>query len=283
MPNNKLSGKITKSFSQILGYCFIIIVICMSLYPLIWVLMSSFKTTYQIIDAPLSLPKSVSLYGYKLAFEISPFLLFYRNSILVTLFGVLGNIIILALSAYVLARFKFRGRNVIILILSVSLILPATALIQPIYMLVIKTGLYDTKTALCLVYIALGLPITLYILLGYYKTIPKAIEESAMLEGASFPQIFFKIIVPISSPGYATAAVLQFILCWQEFLFAFILTTGNRSRTLPIALQYFLSQFNTNYTALFAAIIMFVIPIIVFFIIFQKQIISGLTDGSVKE
>ncbi|MGH0051827.1 MAG: carbohydrate ABC transporter permease [Sphaerochaetaceae bacterium] len=283
MNNPWKTRSITELIRLVCSYVFIACIICISLYPLIWVVFSSFKTTYQIIDTPLKLPDQFNLYGYRMAFEISPFLLFYRNSVIVTAFGVIGNLVLLALSAYVLSRVTFKGRNSIILILSVSLVLPVTALMQPIYMLVIKSGLYDTKLALILVYITLGLPITLYILLGYYKTIPMEMEESAMLEGASFPQIFFRIIVPISTPGYATAAVLQFILCWQEFLFAFILTTGNASRTLPIALQYFLSQFNTNYTALFAAIVMFVIPIIVFFMIFQRKIISGLTDGSVKE
>ena len=266
----------------ILKYLFIGTVTTISLLPLVWIFISSFKTDLEIFSTPLALPSEINFNGYVMALEISPIAQFYKNSVVIAFLGTFLNIAIFAMSAYVLARFKFRIRGIVIAMLSVSLLLPITALMQPIYIIIKALGLYDTKTALILVYITLGLPTTLYILRSYYLTISKDIEESAYIDGAGFLRTFISIVAPIAVPGYATAAILQFLLCWQEFTFALILTTGNKNRTLPIALQYFTNQFNYNYTAMFAAIIMIIIPSLLIFVLLQEQVISGLTAGAVK-
>lgn len=155
-------------------------------------------------------------------------------------------------------------------------------MLQPLYLTVNTLGLYDKLIGLIIVYAGFGLPVSLYILSSYFLTIPKEMEESAYLDGASFIKTFFKIILPISKPGFGTAGVMQFLLCWNEFQFAIILTTGNQSRTLPLALYYFKSQFASDYGVMFAATMVVIIPSILVYIVLQKQVVSGLAAGAVK-
>jgi raffinose/stachyose/melibiose transport system permease protein len=135
---------------------------------------------------------------------------------------------------------------------------------------------------LVLVYTAIGIPITLFVLRSFFLTIPNEIEESAYIDGASFLRTFYSIVVPIARPGFATAAIIQFINCWNEFLFALTLTSSNENRTVPLVLNYFTSMFSYDYTALFAALTMITIPSIVMFVLLQEQVVSGLSSGSVK-
>jgi raffinose/stachyose/melibiose transport system permease protein len=181
-----------------------------------------------------------------------------------------------------LARFEFRFKNALLLLFSVTLLLPMTSLIHPVYMVIRKLGLYDTKLGLILVYTALGLPTTLYILRSYFLSIPRSIEEAAYVDGAGFFRTYISIIIPVAKPGFATAAVMQFLLAWNEFIYAIVLTNTQNNRTIPVALSYFTSQFSFNYTALFAAIFMVSIPSIIIYILLQEQVVSSLTAGSVK-
>lgn len=263
-------------------YLFLLVIVFISLLPLIWVFLSSFKTNMDILNSPLSIPQKWDLDGYVEALTISPLYNFYGNSIVISLTSMVLNVFILSMAAYVLARFKFKWKNPVMVILSVSLFIPITALIQPIYMVVKTIGLYNTKTGLILVYTALGLPVSLFILRSYFLSISNQMEEAAYIDGAGFFKTFVKIVIPAAKPGFATAAVLQFLLSWNEFLFALILTSSKENRTLPMALGYFTSQFSFNYTALFAAVVMVIIPSIIIFVILQEQVVNGLTAGAVK-
>ncbi|HYE84159.1 MAG TPA: carbohydrate ABC transporter permease [Clostridia bacterium] len=268
--------------ARVLSNIFLVFIILISVIPFVWIFLSSFKTNAEILESALSIPSHWSFDGYISAFKLSPLHKFYVNSIIVSLFSTAANVFFVGMAAYVLARFEFRFKNAILLLFSVTLLLPMTSLIHPVYMVIRKLGLYDTKLGLILVYAALGLPTTLYILRSYFLSIPRSLEEAAYVDGAGFFRTYVSIIIPVAKPGFATAAVMQFLMAWNEFIYAIVLTNTQNNRTIPVALSYFTSQFSFNYTALFAAIIMVSIPSIVIYILLQEQVVSSLTAGSVK-
>lgn len=267
----------------VLKYIFLALCVLVALFPIVWVILSSFKTNAEILSSGLSLPKSFSFSGYTDALTISPILKYFGNSIVITVCATALNVLFLAMAAYVFARCVFKGREVLYFILSLSLVIPMTALLHPVYSVIQSLGLYDTKTGLILVYTALNLPMSLLILRGAFMSVPKAIEEAAYVDGAGFVRTFFQIMLPCAKGGLTSAAVLAFLNSWNEFTFALVLTSGQSARTLPLSLSYFTAQFSFNYTALFAAVTIAVIPSIVVFAVFQEQVVSSLTAGSVKE
>lgn len=275
--------KIKERSFGVLKYIFLTVCVCIAVFPIIWVIMSSFKTNQEILSNGLALPKSFSFAGYKEAMTITPILSFFGHSVLITAVSTFLNVLFLAMAGYVFARCNFRGKNLTYFILSLSLVIPMTALLHPVYSVIQNLGLYDTKTGLILVYTALNLPMSLLILRGSFLSVPKSLEEAAYMDGASFVRTFFQIMLPCAKGGLTSAAVLAFLNSWNEFTFALVLTSGEGARTLPLSLSYFTSQFSFNYTALFAAVTIAVIPSIIVFAVFQEQIVSSLTSGAVKE
>lgn len=267
----------------VLRYVFLALCVIVALFPILWVIMSSFKTNAEILSSGISLPTSFSFEGYVQAFKISPILRYFFNSIVITAFSTFFNVVFLAMAGYVFARFTFKGKNIIYFILSLSLVIPMTALLQPVYMVVKTMQLADTMRGLILVYVALNLPMSLLIMRSSFSSIPRSMEEAAYVDGAGFLRTFFQIMFPMAKSGIASAGVLTFLNCWNEFTFALVLTSSQSVRTLPLSLSYFQSQFSFNYTAMFAAITVAVIPSIVVFAIFQEQVVASLTAGAVKE
>lgn len=266
----------------LLKYIFLGICVFIALFPIIWVILSSFKSNAEILSSGISLPKSFAPTGYRDALAISPILTYFFNSVIITVSATAANVFFLALAAYVFARCTFRGKNILYFILSLAMVIPMTALLHPVYNVVQTLGLYDTKAGLVLVYTALNLPMSLLILRGAFLSIPKALEEAAYVDGAGFVRTFFQIMMPCAKGGLTSAAVLAFLNSWNEFTFALILTSGQSARTLPLSLSYFTAQFSFNYTAMFAAVTIAVIPSILVFALFQEQVVSSLTAGSVK-
>jgi len=273
---------IKTSIGKIFIVLFLIFVVLISISPFLWVFMSSFKSNLEILRSALSLPSSLSLDGYVAAVKMSPLPRYYINSIIISLSSTFLNVFLVGMAAYVMARFEFKFKNIISVILSISLFIPTITLIHPIYVMIKKFGLYDTKMGLIFVYTALGVPMTFYILRSYFLTIPKEIEESAYIDGAGFFQIYTKISIPMAKPGFATAAIIQFLLGWKEFLYALILTSSDKARTLPLSLNYFVAQFSFNYKAMFAALVIIIIPTIVLFILLQDWLVEGLSASYIK-
>ncbi|MGO5049983.1 carbohydrate ABC transporter permease [Dysosmobacter sp. Sow4_B12] len=274
--------KTTPKFWRVLRFLFLGFFVVISIGPLIWIIMSSFKSNKEILSSAFALPSSFSLSGYKAALDMAPIFKFYGNSIIISVLSTLLNVVVVSMAAYVLARHKFKGSTFVTLLLSVSLLIPTAALLMPIYKIMTAIGLFDTRTGLILVYAALGLPTSLFIFKSYFQSIPKELEEAACIDGAGFFRTFFVIVFPLAKPGLATGAILQFLTSWNEFMFALILTKSTSVRTLPLALNYFTSQFSFNYTAMFAALTMVILPSIIIYILLQEQITSSMVEGSVK-
>ena len=277
MTHFKLSPK--QKAARVFSYLFMALCVLVALFPIVWVVLSSFKTNREILSNGLQLPSTFSFSGYKQALEIAPILKFFVNSLIVSFASTALNVFILAMAGYVFAKKKFRFKNLIFGILSLSMVIPSTALMSPVYTVITKLHLYDTKMALILVYTALNMPISLMILRSAFAAIPTELEEAAYIDGAGFFRTFWQVMMPCAKGGLASAAVLAFLGSWNEFTFALLLTSSTSTRTLPLSLSYFTSQFSFNYTAMFAAITIAVLPSI---IVFQEQVCSSLTAGSVK-
>ena len=275
-----------KSPSQLLlklfRFFFLLITVLISLFPILWVIMSSFKTNAEILNSGISLPTSFSFTGYKQALTISPILTYFYNSVFISVVSTFFNLLVAGLAAYVFARVRFRFRNALFTLLMTSMVIPMTALIQPVYALLTSLRLTDSFTGLILVYAALNLPMSLMIMRTAFQGVPMSLEDAAYVDGAGFLRTSFTIILPAAKAGVSSAAVLAFLNNWNEFTFALILTSSPRVRTLPLSLNYFTSQFSFNYTALFAAITIAVIPSIIVFAIFQEQVVSSMTAGATK-
>lgn len=280
MTHFKLSPK--QKAARVFSYLFMALCVLVALFPILWVVLSSFKTNREILSNGLQLPSTFSFSGYKQALEMAPILKFFVNSLIVSFASTALNVFILAMAGYVFAKKKFRFKNLIFGILSLSMVIPSTALMSPVYTVITKLHLYDTKMALILVYTALNMPISLMILRSAFAAIPTELEEAAYIDGAGFFRTFWQVMMPCAKGGLASAAVLAFLGSWNEFTFALLLTSSTSTRTLPLSLSYFTSQFSFNYTAMFAAITIAVLPSIIVFSIFQEQVCSSLTAGSVK-
>ena len=268
--------------AHLFAVLFMIVCVFVALYPIFWVILSSFKTNKEILSNGMSLPKHFGFDGYRQALEMAPIMKFFMNSLIVTVISTVLNVFFLAMAGYVFAKKQFRGKNLLFSILSLSMVIPTTALMSPVYTVVTKMGLYDTKMALILVYTALSMPVSLMILRSAFSGIPKELEDAAYIDGAGFFRTFFFVMLPCAKGGLASAAVLAFLEGWNEFTFALLLTSSANTRTLPLSLSYFTSQFSFNYTAMFAAITIAVVPSILVFTVFQEQVNSSITAGSVK-
>lgn len=266
----------------IIKYVFLLFFVFISIGPMVWAFLSSFKTYAEINSSALSWPSSFSPKNYVDAFRYAPIGKYFLNSILIVGISVLVTVTFVAMCAYVTARFRFAFKPVLILMISASLMLPAQAISQPLFAIFKELHLYDTKLGLIIVYSAMGIPMSFFVMTSYYQTISTALEESAYIDGASFIQTFLHIILPLAKPGLVTIAMLQFINTWNEFYFALMLTSGDTARTIPIALNYYMGTFANNYSALFAAVVITVLPTILVFIVLQRQVMESLTAGAVK-
>ena len=277
----KETPKAIVGISKVLKYIMIFI-IGISIGPIFWAFISSFKTYAEINSSALSWPSHFSLDNYVAAFKFAPIGKYFLNSVIIVGSSVLVTVALVAMCAYIVSRFDFKLKTMVVLLISASLMLPAQAISQPLFAIFQKLGIFDTKIGLIIVYSAMGIPMSFFVMTSYYKTISTALEESAYIDGASFLQTFLHIILPLAKPGLVTIALLQFINTWNEFYFALMLTSGDSARTVPIALNYYMGTFANNYSALFAAVVMTVLPTILVFIILQRQVMESLTAGAVK-
>ena len=253
-----------------------------SIAPLAWILLSSFKTNREIMLSAFSLPSSFDFKGYRVALEVSPILRFYGNSLIIATASTILNLLFVSMTAYVFARFEFKGRALMALMISSSLLIPSSALLMPIYRIMVSIHLFDTIIGLILVHTALGLPTSFFVIRSYFQSIPKELEEAAYIDGCGYMKTFFVIVLPLAKSGLSTVADLQFLMSWNEFMFALVLTKSEKVRTLPLALNYFTTQFSFNYTALFAALTMVILPSIIIYIILQEQVTQSMVTGAIK-
>lgn len=254
-----------------------------ALYPLIWLLLASFKANnLELQQNPFGFPEKWMFVNYYNAVVKAKLFSLFGHSIIVAFSAVFLNLIVTSMAAFVISRETFRGKNILFTVLAAGILLPIISFMVPYFTIVQKLKLYDSLFALIIVYSAINIPISVFLLTSFMESIPKELEEAATIDGAGFAQRFTKVILPLSQTGLATAGTFCFIYAWNEFIMALLLTSSEASRTLQLGIRFFTSQFVTDYTAMYAAIVITIIPSIVVYFIFHNRIISGLTAGAVK-
>lgn len=258
-----------------------IVIFC--LLPFYWLINISLKTGPDLSSADL-FPPNPTFDNYTSIFQSSSFTKGLTNSAIVSLVTTFIGVIVGSFAAYALARLKMPYKfPLLALVLSITTF-PQIAIAAPLFRLWSDIGLYDTLVGLVIPYLTFALPLSIYILVSFFKEIPKDLEEAALVDGATHFEAFRKVVVPLAAPGLATTAILTFISAWNEFLLAFTLTSSPDARTVPVAIQQFSgsTQFEVPLGTQSAASIVISIPLIVLVLLFQKRIVAGLTAGAVK-
>ena len=275
-----------RKFKRILSKVFVDVLLLfttvISIFPVIWVIMSAFKTNAQILSSPYSLPTRINFEAFSYIFSKYNFLRYFINSTLVSVSSTAAALIFFAMGSYVLAKYEFPGKNLIFILYTITLLVPVQAKAQPIFFLVMKLGLYDNIWGVAIVYVSMGLAISVFILKPAFMSVPKSLDEAAVIEGANFLTVFFKINLPLAKGGLATAGILMFLGNWNEYFYASILTSSDAVRTLPLALQFFTEAFSYNYTRLFAALTVVILPGIILYIIAEEQVQASVATSGIK-
>ena len=260
-----------------------VIVIGLALVPVLWMVSLSVKTPAAILD-PSFWPASFTWGNYSGVLETSEFIRPLINSIGIGLISTLIAVVLASMAAYAIARLRFPGKSVLIGMALLIAIFPQIALVTPMFNIERSLGLFNTWPGLIIPYIAFGLPLGIYTLSAFFREIPWELEKAAKVDGATPFQAFVKVIAPLAAPGMVTTAILVFLFCWNEFLFAISFTSTISSRTAPAAMEYFSgsSQFTVPTGPIAAAAVVITIPIIIFVLFFQRRIVAGLTSGAVK-
>jgi raffinose/stachyose/melibiose transport system permease protein len=278
--------KLGRSFSSVLyvifSYLIFAFVLFISVAPFIWVFISSFKTNREILSSAFTLPSRISFDGYRIALQLANIPMRFFTSLLVAGSATVISVIFYSMAAYVLARFNFKLKHFVYGLLICSMLIPGNSMLQPIYTIVRTLGLYDTKMGLILVYSGFGMAMSLFLIKGYFQTIPRELDEAALIDGAGFFTVFIRIMFPLAKPAFVSAAILTFISCWNELLYALMLTASEANRTLPLTMKYFTNMFSFNYTAMFAALVMCITPTVLIYVFLQEQIMESMVSGSVK-
>ncbi len=265
----------------------IAVVLIFALIPVLWLVSLSLKPPESIADGRF-IPSEVSFDNYRSLFEggidESPFIKPLINSIGIALITTAISIVLASFCAYAIARLEFPGKRLILAGALAIAMFPPISTIGPLFDMWRTLGLYDTYPGLIIPYLTFSLPLAIYALTAFFREIPWDLEQAAQVDGATPFQAFTKVIVPLAAPGVFTAAILVFIFCWNDFLFAISLTSSDASRTVPAALAFFTgeSSFTAPTGSIAAAAVVVTVPIIVFVLFFQRRIVSGLTAGAVK-
>lgn len=268
--------------SAIISNLLLIVFSITCIFPAIWLFYSSLKTKSEFYANPISLPHSPDFGQYLAILTRSKILLWMgnttRNSILsLALILLLGFVI-----GYFLARFRFRGRNLLYNYYLIGILVPIHALMVPMYVEFTKMGLSDKWYTLILPYAAFGLPIAIFLVESYIRSIPIEVEEAANIDGCSFHRTLFSIVLPICRPILVTVGIIQFFVVWNEFTFALILISKETLMTVPVGITLFKGQFVTDYPKMMASMLIAIFPAMLLYFAFSKQIIKGMVAGSVK-
>ena len=252
------------------------------LFPVCWAVLSSLTPEHRLFTAPSLAPRQLVLDHYRALFTTRDFWTPIRNSLVVAGSTTAVAVALGSICAYALARLRFRGKApALAFVLAVSMF-PQISIVSPLYLLLREVGLLNTYPGLVLPYLSFAMPLTIWLLVGFFRQLPADLEEAAAMDGAGRIRVFRTIILPLSWPGLATTAILTFLYCWNEFLFALSFTLGPERQTVPVAIMLFRGQYQVPWGEILAASIVATIPVAVLVLIAQRGIVRGLTSGAVK-
>ena len=250
--------------------------------PLLWVAMMSLRTTAEIFKAPYAWPWPAHWEKFADAWFKSNYHTYFWNSAIVVICAVALVSVIGAMAAHCLARYNFRGNRLVRLLILSGLILPPQLLILALFQILLEIDLYNTLTGLTLVYVATHIAVTVYILEGFFAQIPQDLFDAARMDGYSDFEIFWRVTVPIGAPAIFTAVTLNFIVLWNEFLFAVVLLTDDDKRTLPLGIMHFTGSHQLDVGMAATGLMIAIVPIVVLYAFFAETMIRGMTAGAVR-
>jgi multiple sugar transport system permease protein len=260
----------------------IAIITFIALFPIVWGFSTSLKAPAKIMELPPRLiPDEPTLMHYWLLFETG-IQTYIFNSVVVSFLTVVLSLVLGALAGYALARYTFHGKNLVMFTIIAVMSIPLPSLLVPTYSFLAEIGLIDTRTGLVLLYTAYQLPITVWILYGFFQTIPPELERAAMIDGYTRTQALFKVVAPLSKPGMVAAGLFVLTFAWNDFVVALVMTSTDAVRTLPVAIYNYLGYYGREWGPLTAASMVSIVPVLIVFLIFQRYFLSGMTGGSVK-
>ena len=259
------------------------LVVINGFFPAVWILFTSLKTETELVQKTITWwPKNITLHNYVQAFTDQPLLRYLGNSLIVPLGATALSLLVSAFAAYAIARLNLKYRQVILTSIIASSMFPLVTLLVPIFETFRAMNLLNTYTALILPYVVLNLPVCTLVLVSFFQSIPKDLENAAMIDGCTRMGALWRIVVPLAAPGVFTAGILAFVNSWDEFLLALSLNSSASMRTLPVGISLYQGEFTFPWPIISAALIVAIVPIAVLIAIFQERVVGGLTQGGLK-
>ncbi len=274
-------SRLKVNIQKILLHLLFITAVLIIIFPVLWIVMSSFKTNSQMYMNPMDMPEEFLWSNYTFAWKLG-LSTYFLNSLIVSGVSILATLLLGGLCAYGLARFDMRGKDLILYLIIGGLLLSPQAGILALYQILKSIGVMNTRMALIFPYIGIRLPFAIFLMRSYFLSFPQDIEDSARIDGCGTIAAYFKIVVPVTRPIFASTAIMTAIFVWNEFLFALVFINDEKFMTIPIGLSNFRDALVTNYPPLLASILVGSLPLIILFLVSSKNFISGLTSGSVK-
>ncbi len=271
-------------FNVIAAHAILLTYVVIALFPVIVILINSFKTRRAIFREPLALPDadSFSLIGYQTVLKQGDFFGYFQNSMIVTVASLFFILLFGAMAAFALSEYRFRGNTLMALYLALGIMIPIRIGTVAILEMMVATGLVNTLMALILVYTAQGLPLAVFILSEFMRQVSDDLKNAGRIDGLSEFTIFFRLVLPLVRPAMATVAVFNMIPIWNDLWFPLILAPAEPVKTLTLGSQVFIGQFETDWNAVLSALSMAILPALGLYIIFSRQLIRGITSGAVK-
>lgn len=281
-------GKRRLTSGNVVSIAFMTLLLIFSVAPMLWMLSTSLKSQFAALQIPPQwVPVEPTLQQYidllSPSSEIGPrFLRFFANSFFISLTTTLLGVLVAIPAAYAFSRFRFPGRDFLFFVVLVRNMFPVVVFLIPLFILMKTLGLVNTYGSLILTYLTFGLPLSIWLLKGFFDNIPEELERAARIDGATRFKAFWLIIMPLTSPGIIATSIYSFIGAWNEYVYAATFLNDESLLTLPVGLQRFFSEFATNWPGLMAAAFVMSVPVVVMFIILQKYFVAALTEGAIK-
>lgn len=263
-------------------YVFLFLLALIYIVPLIWVFFVSFKTNAEIFTSPFALPESLALDNYVVAWTAGKLGKATLNSALVCIITLILSMLVGSMAAFAIGRMRWKFSGAAMVYFMMGMMIPVHCVLIPLFTRFSKMGMTNSLVGLILPYLTFALPVTVFIMTGFFKSMPNELIESACIDGCSIYQIFYKIALPLSRTGLFVTGLMTFVANWNELLLAMVFISDDTKKTLPVSLSKFVGPYNTNYSQMFAAIVLAIVPTIVVYCCFSNQIVDGLTTGAVK-
>lgn len=269
--------------SRLLLRLAVVSVVVNGLFPVLWIALTSLKTEAELTSQPITWwPRLPTWENYVRVATEQPLLTFVTNSVVVAILSTVLSLIVASCAAYAVARLEIRFRRLILALIVCSSMFPLVTLLVPLFETMRSLGLLNTYVALVLPYTVLNLPVCTLVLVSFFESIPRNLENAAMLDGASRLGALWHVVLPLSAPGVFTAGILAFVNAWDEFLLALSLNAARSMRTLPVGITLYQGEYTFPWPVISAALMIAIVPVILLVVVFQDRIVAGLTAGGVK-